>query len=89
MKARSQTSDRRPQFHVHQCNDENLLSVLSQVAGRKVLDKTGLSGHYDFTLSYALDRGDGSNRLPYSVFTALREQLGLDLKPQRAKWNSL
>ena len=34
---------------------ENLLSVLSQVAGRKVLDKTGLSGHYDFTLSYTPD----------------------------------
>jgi uncharacterized protein (TIGR03435 family) len=67
---------------------ENLLTVLSQVAGRKVLDKTGLSGHYDFTLGYAPDRGTapggGSDSLPESVLTALREQLGLDLEPQRS-----
>lgn len=36
---------------------ENLIGVLSQVAGRKVLDKTGLSANYDFTLSYAPDPG--------------------------------
>jgi uncharacterized protein (TIGR03435 family) len=64
----------------------NLIGVLSQVAGRKVLDKTGLSGQYDFTLSYAPDRdGDGSDRLPASVFTAVREQLGLDLESQRSQ----
>jgi len=67
----------------------NLIGVLSQVAGRKVLDKTGLSGQYDFTLGYAPDRGgasgDGSDSLPGSVFTALREQLGLDLEPQRSQ----
>jgi uncharacterized protein (TIGR03435 family) len=66
----------------------NLVGVLSQVAGRKVLDKTGLSAQYDFTLSYAPDHGgsgDGSDSLPESVFTALREQLGLDLEPQRSE----
>ena len=63
----------------------NLIGVLSQVAERKVVDKTGLSGEYDFTVSYAPDRGDGSDRLPESVFTALREQLGLDLEPQRSQ----
>jgi uncharacterized protein (TIGR03435 family) len=66
----------------------NLMSVLSQVAGRKVLDKTGLSGQYDFTLSYAPEpdgvSGEISNSLPESVFTALREQLGLDLEAQRS-----
>ena len=71
----------------------NLIGVLSQVAGRKVLDKTGLSAQYDFTLSYSPDNGvagrDGSNvspaadSFPDSVFTALREQLGLDLESQR------
>jgi uncharacterized protein (TIGR03435 family) len=67
---------------------ETLLIVLSQVAGRKVLDKTGLTGHYDFTLSYSPDRGtapaDGPDNLPESVFTALREQLGLRLESQRS-----
>jgi uncharacterized protein (TIGR03435 family) len=70
----------------------NLIDGLSQVAGRKVLDKTGLRGHYDFTLGYAPDRGGAgsqgaaaSDRLPESVFTALREELGLDLEPQRSQ----
>lgn len=73
----------------------NLIGVLSQVAGRKVLDKTGLSGRYDFTLSYAPDTDgaarDGSNvspaadGLPLSVFTALREQLGLDLEARKSQ----
>ena len=66
-----------------------LIDVLSQVAGRKVLDKTGLNGQYDFTLSYAPDRADAngekSDSLPDSVFTALREQLGLDLEAQRSQ----
>ena len=67
----------------------NLIGVLSQVAGRKVLDKTELSGQYDFKLSYAPDRdgtsGGGSDGLPESVFTALREQLGLDLEPEKGQ----
>jgi uncharacterized protein (TIGR03435 family) len=61
----------------------NLVAVLSQVTGRKVLDKTGLRGTYDFTLSYAPDSG-GANGVPDSVFTAVREQLGLDLEAQKA-----
>jgi uncharacterized protein (TIGR03435 family) len=63
----------------------DLVGVLSQVTGRKVLDKTGLSGRYDFTLRYAPDRDGGStgdDRLPESVFTAIREQLGLNLEAQ-------
>jgi uncharacterized protein (TIGR03435 family) len=73
----------------------NLIGVLSQVAGRKVLDKTGLSAQYDFTLSYAPDNNgegrDGSNvspeadSFPFSVFTALREQLGLDLDSRKSQ----
>jgi uncharacterized protein (TIGR03435 family) len=71
----------------------NLVGVLSQVAGRNVLDITGLSGQYDFKLSYAPERsgasGDGSESLPGSVFTALREQLGLDLEPKEARLSLL
>ncbi len=69
-----------------------LISVLSQVAGRKVLDKTGLRGQYDFSLSYAADRGgagETSDSLPESVFTAVREQLGLDLEAQRSQIESI
>jgi uncharacterized protein (TIGR03435 family) len=73
----------------------NLIGVLSQVTGRKVLDRTGLSDQYDFTLSYSSDNGgagrDGTNvspaadSFPDSVFTALREQLGLDLQAQKSQ----
>jgi uncharacterized protein (TIGR03435 family) len=72
-----------------------LVGVMSQVTGRKVLDRTSLRGQYDFTLSYAPDRGgagrEGSNvspaadSVPESVFTALREQLGLNLEAQNSQ----
>ena len=72
-----------------------LVGVLSQVTGRKVVDRTGLRGQYDFTLSYAPDHGgagrEGSNistgaeGFPDSVFTALREQLGLNLEAQKSQ----
>jgi uncharacterized protein (TIGR03435 family) len=73
----------------------NLIGVLSQLTRRKVLDKTGLHGQYDFTLTYAPNRG-GTDRevsnvspaadsLPDSVFTALREQLGLNLEAQKSQ----
>jgi uncharacterized protein (TIGR03435 family) len=72
----------------------NLVGVLSQVTGRKVVDRTGLRGQYDFTLRYAPDRGGGgpeglnaspaADSFPNSVFTALREQLGLNLEPQKS-----
>jgi uncharacterized protein (TIGR03435 family) len=72
-----------------------LVGVLSQLTGRTVVDGTGLRGQYDFTLSYAPDPGgadrDGSNLstaadgVPDSVFTALREQLGLDLEARKGQ----
>jgi uncharacterized protein (TIGR03435 family) len=73
----------------------SLIRVLSQLTGRKVLDKTGLRGQYDFTLSYTPDRGGAGRQepnfspagdnLPDSVFTALREQLGLNLEAQKGQ----
>ena len=72
----------------------DLVGVLSQVAGRKVLDRTGVQGHYDFTLSYAPDHGaerkgpnvsPAADSSPESVFTALREQLGLNLEAQKSQ----
>jgi uncharacterized protein (TIGR03435 family) len=50
--------------------------------GRPVVNKTGISGRFDFHLEYAPDRGspgDDPGAGP-SIFTALQEQLGLKLE---------
>ena len=50
-------------------------------AGGPVIDKTGIQGEYDITLHYATV-GNPNSSLP-DFFTALREQLGLKLQPQK------
>ena len=58
-----------------------LASILSMLMERKVLDQTGLTGAYDFTLEYApMDAIDSP--LP-SLVTALQDQLGLKLDATR------
>ena len=67
--------------------------ALSGLAGRQVVDKTGVAGVYDFTLQWDPDL---ANRSPDretgappadvsrpSVFSALQEQLGLKLESQK------
>jgi len=53
---------------------------------RVVVDRTGLTGEYDFTLNWTEDSGQGvpPDALLPGLFTALREQLGLELKPDIA-----
>jgi bla regulator protein blaR1 len=74
----------------------NLVHLLSQQLGRTVLDKTGLTGRYDFTLQWTPDESQGppggppgiGNAPPPdssgpSIFTAIQEQLGLKLESQK------
>ena len=68
---------------------------LSSFAGRPVEDRTGLAGAYDFQLAWTPDQfrsDDGKVRLLNgetidpagpSLFTAIREQLGLKLEPKK------
>jgi bla regulator protein blaR1 len=69
---------------------------LAIFAGRIVVDKTGLAGNYDFTLSWTPDQMPGAGQRPPgapepppidpngpSLFTAVQEQLGLKLDSQR------
>lgn len=54
-------------------------------AGRPIVDRTGLTGNYEFTLVYRPETGrppDPSDDRP-NVFTALQEQLGLKLESAR------
>lgn len=72
-----------------------IVSLLTNQVDRIVVDKTGLTGQYDFTLKWTLDatqppalRGEdaqrsGPSRGP-SIFAAIQDQLGLELRPQTA-----
>jgi uncharacterized protein (TIGR03435 family) len=57
-----------------------LVTVLSRTLGRTIIDKTGLTGNYDFTLEYAPEEGASPSDSAPSIFTALQEQLGLKLE---------
>jgi uncharacterized protein (TIGR03435 family) len=60
-----------------------LAKMLVTPAGRIVIDKTGITGNYDFKLSYATaNNPDPDPDLP-NLFTAVQEQLGLKLVPQK------
>lgn len=59
----------------------SLIVNLSGTVGRVVIDKTGLSGTYDFELTWAPDYQPDAGP---SIFTALQEQLGLKLQSARA-----
>jgi uncharacterized protein (TIGR03435 family) len=68
----------------------SLPTFLNAEVGRPVVDKTALTGKYDFTLEYvpaakaATDESGGP-----SIFTALEEQLGLKLEPVKGPMNVL
>jgi len=56
-----------------------LAGNLSTVLNRTVLDKTGLAGKFDYTVSYAPDGAPPDDDRP-SLYTALEQQLGLRLE---------
>jgi len=59
-------------------NIPRLVEILTGQLGELVLDRTGLSGEYDFTLEWAPNANDGAAGA--SLFTAVVEQLGLRLE---------
>ena len=69
----------------------NLVALLSRQLDRTVVDKTGLIGDYDFTLQWTPDEsprnpdGTPSPATLDSIVTAVQEQLGLKLEPQKAR----
>jgi bla regulator protein BlaR1 len=68
----------------------DLADALSDLAGRKVINKTGLAGHADITLKWSDDVAvtqGGPNVV--SIFTAVEEQLGLKLQPSKGPVDTL
>jgi uncharacterized protein (TIGR03435 family) len=58
-----------------------MLSTLAAASGRAVLDRTGLTGAYDFELRWTPSLGaDAPPADAVSIFTAVQEQLGLRLE---------
>lgn len=88
-------SGRPNEINAHSVTVAELVALLSQRLGSPVTDKTGLTGKYDFTLSFAPTTTQqdlalfgapppeaippADSGLP-SIFTAVQEQLGLKLE---------
>ena len=75
------TQDGRFRLRSTRGNMPRLAEILAGQVDELVIDRTGLSGEYDFTLEWApslTSGGDGP-----SLFTALDEQLGLRLDPAK------
>jgi uncharacterized protein (TIGR03435 family) len=64
---------------------------LASQVGRIVIDRTGLAGRFDLDLEFSPnnrlqaspDAADASSDGGASIFTALQEQLGLKLQPEK------
>jgi uncharacterized protein (TIGR03435 family) len=62
-----------------------IAKFLSSAVQRIVVDRTGLLGTYDLDLSFTREVvPDADPNSPPSIFTALKEQLGLQLKAENA-----
>jgi len=77
---------------------QSLANLLSDgLLDRQVIDKTGLTGQYNFEIHYASEQGaelGTGHQVPVdsiqpSIFTALPEQLGLKLRSSTAAMDSL
>ena len=64
-----------------------LCNRLANQLSHRVIDKTGLQAKYDWTLTWDPDpNADSTNP---SLFTAVQEQLGLKLDPQKGPVETL
>jgi uncharacterized protein (TIGR03435 family) len=87
--------DREAQTTVAYGSDLDLTSIIEEIASpavanldRPVVDRTGLSGRFDYEVRFSVAAGrlsaSPADRSGTSIFTALREQLGLKLEPVTA-----
>ena len=71
-----------------------LATQLAKAVSRDVFDRTGLDGTFDFELSWSSDEfvtasARSAEKDAPALFTALREQLGLQLQPSRGPVETL
>jgi uncharacterized protein (TIGR03435 family) len=71
---------------MHGCTMGDIRNILEGPTGRYLIDKTGLTGRYDFDLHWTPDNTPVGSPLDGgpSIFTAVQEQLGFKLEPAMA-----
>lgn len=74
-------------IRVRGLNLNGIASLLSVQAGATVVDHTDISGVFDIDLNFATE-DDRESNLP-DFFTAVEQQLGLKLQPQKVTVNTL
>jgi len=79
----------------HDLPMSGLADALTHQLDRPVIDKTGLTGKFDITLKFTHEdtsagtpHADATDDLP-SIFTAVEEQLGLKLQPDKGPVDTL
>jgi uncharacterized protein (TIGR03435 family) len=70
-------------FRGHGVTLDQIAGVLSTPTGRVVRNQTALDGAYDFELRFSPQRENPNPADPPVIFTAVREQLGLELRAAR------
>jgi uncharacterized protein (TIGR03435 family) len=71
----------RADMKVSKMSMADIAAALRSQAGRPVEDHTGLKGNFDFLIEWAPDETPTS--VDESLFTVLKEQLGLKLQPAK------
>jgi len=71
----------RTAMKVSKMSMADIAAGLRRQAGRPVEDHTGLKGDYDFQIEWS--PGEAADSVDPSLFTVLKEQLGLKLRPAK------
>lgn len=61
---------------------DRLAKILARELRQPVVDRTGLSGDFDFTLAWTRNNAPADTDLP-TIFTAVQDQLGLRLRSEK------
>ncbi|MEP7351872.1 MAG: TIGR03435 family protein [Acidobacteriota bacterium] len=68
---------------------DRIATLLTREAGRPVIDRTGLTGQYSYTLSWTPDGVSMEANSPPLLSTAIQEQLGLKFEAIKAPFDVL
>lgn len=83
-------------LEMEDCTTHDFASLLTVTVasdiGRNIVDQTGLTGHYNFDLTWSPEDPAAAARFDSgapTIFTALKKELGLKLKPSKAMLDTI